>query len=84
MKGGRHWWMQCLGEITQGKAEISLGHACRELDRMFKREGVSDNIWPAMVSQRLRDLGFAKIGMTGTGYDREPLYRRQTPAEAAR
>jgi hypothetical protein len=83
MKGGRFWWNKCLREITEGKAEIGLAEACRNLEWLFQREGVTDKVRPALVSHRLRDIGFAKTGMIGCGHDREPLYRRQIPAQAA-
>jgi|GEM_PF-2831745 len=76
-KGGRVWWQLGIAEITAPSAEIRLGEACRALDRYFEREAVTAKVTPAAVSRFLRQAGFEKVGMTGSGYDREPLYRRR-------
>jgi hypothetical protein len=69
---------EILEAISAGKDEIRLGHACREMDRIAGERGwgCSLPVTPAIVSRMLRAHGWRKAGMAGSGYDREPLYRR--------
>ncbi len=64
-----------LTRMVFQKDELALGGACRELDRLLAERGATGTS-AREVSRNLRALGFTNSGMTGSGYDREPLYRR--------
>jgi hypothetical protein len=65
-----------LMRIVFRKDEIRLGEACREMDRLL-RERDATECTPREIARNLRALGFEKAGTVGSGYDREPLYRRR-------
>jgi hypothetical protein len=72
-----HAARQLLRGVVEGRSEIGLGEACRRMERAAADAGHGCNmpISPRIVSGLLRSIDWQKIGMTGAGYDREPLYR---------
>lgn len=67
-----------LAGVIDGRDEIGLADACRAIenaDRQARRLPVH-GAKPITVSALLRKRGWVKAGLTGTGHDRQPLYRR--------
>lgn len=73
---------QLLGEWLGDHIEATLGQATRELSRIAVQDrrgydaGIDGVISVGLVSRLLRKRGFRKVGMIGSGYNREPLYRK--------
>lgn len=65
-----------LAVVVGDRGEIGLGDACRNLERELENRNVLIIVDRRWVSALLRQMGWSKVGWIGSGYDREPLYRR--------
>jgi hypothetical protein len=62
----------CCTAIDKGETSVGLGDMARNLSRQAAE--LDSLVTPMLVSGFLRSFGMRKIGQTGTGYDRQPLY----------
>jgi len=70
-----------LGAWLGDNVVCRLGEACRAIESADREEQfLSGKVTPRLISTLLRKRGFAMIGYSGCGYDREPVYRK--PAQA--
>lgn len=63
-----------LGDWLGDRTETALCDAARGIDQPQNKLGFT--VTRRLVSTLLRKRGFAAAGVTGTGYDRDTLYRR--------
>lgn len=75
---------ELVAAAVEGRDEVKLGDVARAVsnaDLAARADPnaamLGDHITPGLMSSFLRLQGFAKVGMTGIGHDREPLYRRK-------
>ena len=68
-----------MARWLDGRIEVRLGEAARALstaDEGSPGERLGSLINGRMTAGLLKTFKYRKIGMSGSGYDREPVYRR--------